>query len=304
MPFWEGLAGASAWGGSGAFAAKLAKIPDFPFRIMNWYYTDPRGRRGPIDQSQLLRLVGEDIIGPETLMWQVGWPDWVPYKDCGAQNAGVSGSSACFRCHGLFPSGAMVTVNGEKLCHGCQAPAVQGMREGRRWGGQAEETRRKLINQEASIRTVGFLKIIWGFICLVRESIQFVADWQIPQGEPKELLPFFVGLAVGTLILGVGIGLRKLDSRVRVVAALMETLGLLAIPLYPVLAWFAPINLYIMWLVLNPRGKFIFSEEYKEVIAQTPQVKAKTAIITWVLLAIVLALFVGALAFIYFRIIR
>jgi hypothetical protein len=54
---------------------------------------------------------------------------------------------------------------------------------------------------------------------------------------------------------------------------------------------------YILYLLFSKKGATVFSEEYQRVIAATPEIKYRTSIVIWILLALLLLLIgVGLLA--------
>jgi hypothetical protein len=47
-------------------------------RPARWYHLEGEVRRGPIGLQDMRRLVLERVVGPETLVWADGMPDWTP----------------------------------------------------------------------------------------------------------------------------------------------------------------------------------------------------------------------------------
>jgi hypothetical protein len=95
----------------------------------------------------------------------------------------------------------------------------------------------------------------------------------------------------GLLLLGlgfaqgfIGFGLNKLKSWARISAALFAGVGLLAFPIGTL------INGYILYLLLSAKGKMVFSDEYREIIEQTPEIKYKTSKVLWFFLFLLLGL--------------
>ena len=43
-----------------------------------WYYATAEGSQGPVDEEELFRLVEQDVIRPETLVWTEGLAAWTP----------------------------------------------------------------------------------------------------------------------------------------------------------------------------------------------------------------------------------
>lgn len=45
----------------------------------NWYYASANGERlGPVSIGELSSLAGRGVVGPKTLVWNPGYPDWIP----------------------------------------------------------------------------------------------------------------------------------------------------------------------------------------------------------------------------------
>lgn len=54
-----------------------------------WYLDRERNQRGPVAQEEIIRLIGEDAIGRDTLIWTSGLNDWSPAGE-------IESFSACF----------------------------------------------------------------------------------------------------------------------------------------------------------------------------------------------------------------
>jgi hypothetical protein len=80
----------------------------------------------------------------------------------------------------------------------------------------------------------------------------------------------------------VGIGVRGLKSWARIPAGILSSIGLLYLGLGTI------VNAYILYLLFCQKGKTVFSDEYKRVIAETPHVKYRTSIVAWVVLGLLL----------------
>lgn len=52
-----------------------------------WYYAVEGASVGPVDQSEFDSLVAAGTIRNETLVWQEGMDDWLPYGRAGGQSA-------------------------------------------------------------------------------------------------------------------------------------------------------------------------------------------------------------------------
>jgi uncharacterized RDD family membrane protein YckC len=47
---------------------------------MVWYYVKDGTRQGPVEEAELNRLVGQEMVRPDTLVWCEGMSDWRPYS--------------------------------------------------------------------------------------------------------------------------------------------------------------------------------------------------------------------------------
>ncbi|NNE00926.1 MAG: hypothetical protein HKN47_26725 [Pirellulaceae bacterium] len=152
-----------------------------------------------------------------------------------------------------------------------------------------EAYRRKYLNHEASVKSIGVLYLL-GAIFMVPAGlfITVAAFVDPPQGDaPGAIFMALLGLlylGLGVLQGSAGIGLRKLKPWARVVGIIFSVIGLLAIPLGTIIA------AYFLYLLLSQKGQIVFSDQYKEVIAQTPHIKYKTSIIVWIFLVLLVLL--------------
>lgn len=165
---------------------------------------------------------------------------------------------------------------------------------------QAEQIRRNHLSHEASIQTIGALFLLGAFfvtlagVFLISYSLYALITGAL---QPDSLLTM-LGIGVFELTLGIlqgmtGFALSKLRSGGRVGGIVFSAIGLLGFPIGTL------ISAYFLYLLASKKGAYIFSDEYKQVIAETPQVKMKTSIIVWIFLALLLVVLgivaVGAL---------
>lgn len=153
---------------------------------------------------------------------------------------------------------------------------------------EAEAIRREHIQREASIRSIGTLYYLGGGVMLLAAFAFPVlfAGKQVPSlGLPEGLFAaIFLVLGVGSLF--VGRGLRALRPWARITATVLAILGLLRPPVGTL------INVYILYLLFSEKGRRIFASDYPDIVAATPDIKAKTSMLIWVLLGILLLLIV------------
>ncbi|MBW2714153.1 MAG: hypothetical protein JRC77_10440 [Deltaproteobacteria bacterium] len=135
----------------------------------------------------------------------------------------------------------------------------------------AEILRKDYLNHEASIQSVGILYYL-GFLMFVIILItMLVAPKDSELGSDLQIATTLLGGGVLCFItVWIGRSLRKLKAQARIPVLLTSLVGLINFPLGTL------INGYILWLVFSAKGKMVFSEEYAQVIQQTPHIKYKT----------------------------
>ncbi|MCX7566558.1 DUF805 domain-containing protein [Sulfitobacter sp. F26169L] len=55
-----------------------------------WYYAVEGTSHGPVNQAEFERLVSAGTIRSDTLVWQEGMEDWLPYNRAGAASEGAA----------------------------------------------------------------------------------------------------------------------------------------------------------------------------------------------------------------------
>ncbi|NUQ61994.1 MAG: hypothetical protein HUU20_05875 [Pirellulales bacterium] len=153
-----------------------------------------------------------------------------------------------------------------------------------------EAIRRKHLNHEASVRSVGTLYYLSGTFLAVMVLGLIAAFFAEP--TPGMWLGMFLPLfylAMAVLSFVLGAGLRRLDARVKIPVSILSVLGLIWIPIGTL------INAYILYLMLSAKGRMVFSPDYHAIIAQTPHIKYRTSLLTRILLVILLLIIVGSI---------
>jgi len=134
----------------------------------------------------------------------------------------------------------------------------------------AESIRREHLKHEASVKSLGMLYWLGGVILLLAGLVQLLNLGE--RGVLAEILgPALILMLVGGLQFWMGFGIHKLKKGVKIPLVLFSVLGLLGFPAGTI------INIYILFLVLGKKGQMVFSDEYKEIIRETPHVKYKTS---------------------------
>ena len=265
---------------------------------MDWYYSVGGEQKGPVNEADFQRLVQDGIVAGQTLVWRPGMTEWQPYSATGSASAvsdvgqpPVSGV-ICASCGSRFSSNEVVSLDGRPYCAGCKPMVVQRMREGLTTDSAAEETRKKHLSHESSVKSVGSLYLIGGtFVLIAGIGVVLGASSGGRAVEGVLLGAFF--LVLGGMQLWVGLAIRRLKSWARIPVGILSGIGLLGFPIGTL------INGYILYLVFSEKGKMVFSEEYQAVVRQTPHIKQRTSIVVWILLGVLLVLLglviVGAL---------
>lgn len=63
--------------------------------MTQWYYSDnERNRHGPLDGAQMIERHGRGELGPDTLVWRDGLPQWQPWRDLAGELIADPGFSA------------------------------------------------------------------------------------------------------------------------------------------------------------------------------------------------------------------
>ena len=156
--------------------------------------------------------------------------------------------------------------------------------------GEAETIRRAHLSHETSVKGAGGLYLLGGVLLTIGGVAALAGG---VRGGTDAVTALFV-LALGVLQFWAGLKVRALQRGGRIAGGVLSGLGLLAFPIGTL------INGYILWLFFSDKGKTVFSDAYKDVIAATPHVKAKTSIVVWIVLAILLGLIaigIGAAVF-------
>lgn len=276
----------------GQFANRPVSRPD-------WYYALDGEQKGPVSAEDFERLVEADVVKPTTRVWSEGMADWQtlvevrPAKPAAAPPPHASDSSRCGLCGVAVTAEDSVRLDGRLVCAACKSRAVQMLREGvPAVSGGAEQIRQAHLSHESSIRAVGMLYLLGGALltlsCVLGLTAMLMAVVATGGGGPKvaSLLGFvgtFVYAALAVLMFWLGRGLRRLNPSVRIVAAVIAGIGLIGFPIGTL------INAYVLWLLLSAKGKTVFSEDYRRIVAETPHLRYRTPWWVWVLLALVVS---------------
>ncbi len=151
----------------------------------------------------------------------------------------------------------------------------------------APNIREKHINHEASLRALGLLYYLGATGTVLASVMMLIAG--ATSAHSAEDVGIAVGaLLFGTLYLWIARGLRTLNRKVRIPAGVLAGIGLIGFPVGTLF------NAYVLHLLFSEKGKVVFSDEYKQIIADTPDIKSRTSIIVWLFAGLLLlAILVG-----------
>ncbi len=158
-------------------------------------------------------------------------------------------------------------------------------------GTHAEAVRNAHLSHEASVKSVGALYMIGGVLCLAASGLFLI----VPRGGRAPIDGMLMLIPViGIIQCATAVGLRALHGWARVPTGLLSGIGLLGFPVGTL------INGYILYLIFSPKGSMVFSDDYHEIMAQTPHIKYKTSIIVKIFLFLLLGLItVGVLGLLF-----
>jgi len=155
-----------------------------------------------------------------------------------------------------------------------------------RFDSEAEEIRLEHIKHETSVRSIGILYYLsGGLMCLGAIGLFFGAF--ATRTDPMMIGLAVVYLAIGPLMLFVARGVRTLRSWARTTTIVLAAIGLLGFPVGTL------INGYILYLMLSKKGKRIFEDDYKDIIAATPHVKHRSSMLVWIVLGLLLIVLIA-----------
>jgi hypothetical protein len=148
---------------------------------------------------------------------------------------------------------------------------------------EVEQMRRTYLNHEASVKSIGTLYYLGAVFTGLGTAGGLAAIASGGRIGPIELFVWLFYAAVTVVLIVLGRGLYRLDRWVRIPVAVLAAIGLIGFPVGTI------INGYILYLVLCRKGEVVFSDEYREVIRQTPHIKYRSSAGMIVVLVLILA---------------
>jgi len=268
------------------FAVIGQQLPGIIIR-MSWYYAQNNEKVGPISDGEFDRLVGQGTVTPATLVWREGMPNWQAYGEIAVPARAYPPAAdgvRCIECGDFFTADEVIKLSPGFVCGRCKPVVMQKISEGVMQSG-VEEIRKAHINHEASVRSIGALYFLGGLGMLMSGIISLFA------GDVLLVVVAVLFVTIGAGLLWLAWGLHKLRRWARIPTGIVSGLGLLGFPLGTI------INGYILYLVFSQKGATVFSEEYKQVIAETPHIKYRTSIVAWIVLGLLLLGIVSVIIF-------
>jgi hypothetical protein len=157
----------------------------------------------------------------------------------------------------------------------------------------ATAMRRRYINHETSIRQFGRLyKLIGAALAGLAGLLLFLSVvFGIRGGNVRiELLMAFLAVVISPILIITGRRTQDLQTSGRGMATLLGIVGMLFVPVGTILGAY---QLYLLW---SRPGVFVYSQEYRRVIALTPGVRSYTSPAVWsTLISIAVAIIVTVL---------
>jgi hypothetical protein len=234
---------------------------------MQIYVHRPEGNLGPYSPEQLQALVNTGQIKADELAWREGLETWYPVSTLLGTAAPVATS--------LPPAPATAAS-------AVASPSLQA-------ASFAEGTRREYLNHEANLRSLGLLYYLGAFFWLIVSLSVGISTIHSHSGILVTVIGLGLALAVCALFFWMGTQMRRLDPAVIIPATIVAVIGLIGFPVGTI------INGLILYLIHCRKGKFVFTPEYHDVMAATPEIKYKTSLLVKVLVGIILVVFIASI---------
>ena len=136
-------------------------------------------------------------------------------------------------------------------------------------GNSPEVVRRRFLKRETHFKQMGGLNFFVGLITLLAGSALLFSPQKL---DALPNVPFgSLLILLSVIYIVIGRMLQKLDPRVRVPMTVIAIIELIGFPMGTIK------GLYFLYLFHSPEGKYVFSPEYKSIIAMTPHVKNRTS---------------------------
>ena len=152
-----------------------------------------------------------------------------------------------------------------------------------------EQIRQRYLKHEASVKSVGILYLVpAGLLTLSGTSRMVMGFVEFSAESPRTILISTAVLGLGCLFLVISLQIRKLRRWPLIPIGILSAIGLLQVPIGTL------INGYILWFLFSAKGRYVFSEEYQQVIAATTHMKYRAPVVVIVSAILLIALLLFA----------
>jgi hypothetical protein len=154
-------------------------------------------------------------------------------------------------------------------------------------GNEVEEVRRAHLRHEARLRSVGVLYWLGAAAIVAFVGVSLAT---VSVRNPDGLAMTGAVVLVALLAAGVGWGFWSLSPWVRWPGTALSLLGLLAIPIGPI------IHGYFLYLLWCAKGRRVLAPDYAQVRRQTPQLRYRRSVGDWIALIVIVGVPLALLA--------
>lgn len=187
------------------------------------------------------------------------------------------GKVRCSHCEQLVDSDKSIRLGGRDICAACKSKALQMLREGVTLvDPQSERARLKYWGHEASVRAAGSLFLFGGCaagLLAVLGGLGAKLEVVTSGSDSGAGILFLAGFGLlAGLSFWAAFALWRLNRSGRIVGAALAVIGLLLFPFGTIA------GAYVLWLLLSKKGGMVFSDHYRRVIADSPQVSTRIGV--------------------------
>lgn len=102
---------------------------------MQWYYEKDGRPEGPVDDETFNALVAQQVIGPETRVWNPDLPDWRPFAEAAAGDGTAPWGApeirfTCAECGESKPAQDVIPFGSVHVCGACKPVFFRRMKQG------------------------------------------------------------------------------------------------------------------------------------------------------------------------------
>ena len=144
-----------------------------------------------------------------------------------------------------------------------------------------EAIRRRYLSHEASAKSIGSLHLCGGLVCILIA----IGLWFMPLQRSILNGPAISLALAGVVMFVFAVAAHRLKRWSRLPSSVLAVVTGLAAFIVGI-----PIAAYFLYVMFSANGQMVYSEEYREIIEQTPHVKYKTPAIAWTVLLLVIGL--------------